>query len=122
MRGLTSAANSRRTYGLVFDWFYPRRAPLLQKTMSAFADDPSVTTPLLKFVAEFCLNKTQRLTFEPSSVNGILLFREVSKLVVTYGSRSLNDPATATTSGGAEPSGSRAYAERHKGVWLATCR
>ena len=41
--------------------------------------------------------------------------------MVTYGSRSLNDPATATTSGGAEPSGSRAYAERHKGVWLATC-
>ena len=122
LRGLTSAANSRRTYGLVFDWFYPRRAPLLQKTMEAFADDPSVTTPLLKFVAEFALNKTQRLTFEPSSVNGILLFREVSKLVVAYGSRALNDPTVATSSGGADANhGSRKYAERYKGIWLATC-
>ena len=122
LRGLTSAANSRRTYGLVFDWFYPRRAPLLQKTMEAFADDPAVTTPLLKFVAEFALNKTQRLTFEPSSVNGILLFREVSKLVVAYGSRALNDPTAATSSGGADANhGSRKYAERFKGIWLATC-
>jgi exportin-7 len=38
-----------------------------------------VTTALLKFIAEFVLNKTQRLTFDSSSPNGILLFREVSK-------------------------------------------
>ncbi|KAL0289446.1 UNVERIFIED_CONTAM: Exportin-7-A [Sesamum radiatum] len=36
-----------------------------------------VTTPLLKFMAEFVLNKAQRLTFDTSSPNGILLFREV---------------------------------------------
>lgn len=39
-----------------------------------------VTTALLKFMAEFVLNKTQRLTFDSSSPNGILLFREVSKV------------------------------------------
>ncbi|PNY12018.1 exportin 7, partial [Trifolium pratense] len=48
-----------------------------------------VTTPLLKFVAELVLNKSQRLTFDSSSPNGILLFREVSKLIVAYGSRIL---------------------------------
>ena len=133
LRGVTSAANSRRTYGLVFEWLYPRRAPLIQRTMEAFADDPAVTTPLLKFVAEFVLNKTQRLTFEPSSVNGILLFREVSKLVVTYGRNALNDPLVADrdlggASAGAQISeslgsvgGSQKYAKRYKGVWLATC-
>jgi hypothetical protein len=36
-----------------------------------------VTTPLLKFMAEFAFNKSQRLTFDSSSPNGILLFREV---------------------------------------------
>ena len=36
-----------------------------------------MTGPLLKFVAEFCFNKSQRLTFDSSSPNGILLFREV---------------------------------------------
>jgi hypothetical protein len=40
-------------------------------------------------MAEFVLNKTQRLTFDPSSPNGILLFREVSKVIVAYGNRAL---------------------------------
>lgn len=35
---------------------------------------------VLKFMAEFVLNKTQRLTFDSSSPNGILLFRQVSKV------------------------------------------
>jgi exportin-7 len=60
LRGIASAANSRRTYGLLFDWLYPRHMPLFLHTMEVFADDPEVTTPLLKFVAEFVLNKTQR--------------------------------------------------------------
>lgn len=85
LRGLTQATSTRRTYGMIFDWLYPRRFPLVQKTCEIWADDPDVTTPLLKFVAEFVHNKTQRLTFDSSSVNGILLFREVSKLLNTYG-------------------------------------
>lgn len=110
LRGIASAANARRTYGLLFDWLYPRHTPLLLHTMEVFADDPEVTTPLLKFVAEFVLNKTQRLTFEPSSVSGILLFREVSKLVVAYGRQILAAPPIK---------GTEAYARRYKGIWIA---
>jgi exportin-7 len=51
-------------------------APLL-RCLEAWAGCPDVTAPLLKFVAEFCFNKSQRLTFDSSSPNGILLFREV---------------------------------------------
>lgn len=36
-------------------------------------------------MAEFVLNKTQRLTFDSSSPNGILLFREVSKVCLRAG-------------------------------------
>lgn len=43
--------------------------------LQAWADTPALTTPLLKFVAEFCFNRSQRLTFDSSSPNGILLFR-----------------------------------------------
>lgn len=85
LRGIVSATNSRRTYSAVFEWLYPRRFPVLVRCLEAFADVPEVTTPLLKFMAEFVMNKTQRLTFEASSPNGILLFREVSKVLVTYG-------------------------------------
>ena len=112
LRGIASAANSRRTYGLLFDWMYPRHTGLLLRAMENFADDPQVSTPLLKFVAEFVLNKTQRLTFEPSSVNGILLFREISKLIVAYGQRIMQVPPP-------KPGSSEAYPLRFKGIWIA---
>ena len=69
---------------------------------------PDVTTALLKFVAEFAMNKTQRLTFDASSPNGILLFREVSRVLKTYGNRILGMPAP-----GADP-----YGQRYKGIWV----
>ena len=66
--------------GLLFDWLYPAHLPTLRACLEAWADSPDVTTPALKFMAELAYNKTQRLTFDSSSPNGILLFREVSKV------------------------------------------
>ncbi|KAL4562079.1 hypothetical protein LXL04_034271 [Taraxacum kok-saghyz] len=108
LRGIAMATNSRRTYGLLFDWLYPAHMPILLKGISHWADTPDVTTPLLKFMAEFVLNKAQRLTFDSSSPNGILLFREVSKLLVAYGSRILSFPNTTDI-----------YAIKYKGIWIA---
>eukprot|EP00242_Pyramimonas_sp_CCMP2087_P001295 CAMPEP_0198228690 /NCGR_PEP_ID=MMETSP1445-20131203/113729_1 /TAXON_ID=36898 /ORGANISM="Pyramimonas sp., Strain CCMP2087" /LENGTH=1057 /DNA_ID=CAMNT_0043909107 /DNA_START=452 /DNA_END=3625 /DNA_ORIENTATION=+ len=108
LRGIALATNSRRTYGLLFDWLYPAHMPLLLRAVEVWADTPSVTTPVLKFMAEFVLNKTQRLTFDSSSPNGILLFREVSKLIVAYGSRVLQLGSVG------EP-----YASSYKGIWVA---
>lgn len=58
-------------------------------------------------MAEFVLNKAQRLTFDTSSPNGILLFREVSKLLVAYGSRVLIIPNVTDI-----------YAFKYKGIWI----
>ena len=58
---------------------------MLLRAAEIWALEPSVMTPLLKFLAELVLNKGQRLTFDCSSPNGILLFRETSKILVTYG-------------------------------------
>jgi exportin-7 len=94
-----------------------------------------MTTAMLKFMAEFALNKTQRLTFDSSSPNGILLFREVSKVgngwpqlipmllaclpssemkhvcvvqvLVIYGTRVLT-----------LPSGNDPYGLKYKGIWI----
>lgn len=58
-------------------------------------------------MAEFVLNKAQRLTFDSSSANGILLFREVSKLLVAYGSRVLSLPNAPDL-----------YSFKYKGIWI----
>ncbi|KAL3629949.1 hypothetical protein CASFOL_026261 [Castilleja foliolosa] len=108
LRGVAMATNSRRTYGLLFDWIYPAHMPILLRGISYWADTPEVTTPLLKFMAEFVLNKAQRLTFDTSSPNGILLFREVSKLLVSYGSRILAVPTAADI-----------YGFKYKGIWIS---
>ncbi|XP_023537152.1 exportin-7-like isoform X1 [Cucurbita pepo subsp. pepo] len=108
LRGIAMATNSRRTYGLLFDWLYPAHMLLFLKGISQWTDTPEVTTPLLKFMAEFVLNKAQRLTFDSSSPNGILLFREVSKLIVAYGSRILSLPNPADI-----------YAFKYKGIWIS---
>ena len=87
LRGIVGACSNRRTYGLFFDWIYPEFTPLLQRVMAVYHDAPEVTTPLLKLYAELVYNKAQRLTFDSSSPNGILLFRDASAMLVAYGSR-----------------------------------
>ncbi|TNN44937.1 Exportin-7 [Liparis tanakae] len=51
--------------------------------------DLACTTPVLKLMAELVHNRSQRLQFDVSSPNGILLFRETSKMITTYGNRIL---------------------------------
>ncbi len=48
-----------------------------------------MTTPILKLFAELVQNRSQRLQFDVSSPNGILLFREASKVICCYGNRIL---------------------------------
>lgn len=107
LRGIAMATNSRKTYGLLFDWIYPKHFPIILRAVEVWTDVPQVTTPVLKFVSEFVLNKTQRLTFECSSPNGILLFREVSKIIVAYGNRILQMTSV-----------SDAYTQKYKGIWI----
>jgi exportin-7 len=89
LRGLAFAFNSRAAYMQLFDWLYPRYLPLFTKAIELWYNEPFVSTPILKLMAELVQNRSQRLTFEISSPNGILLFREASRLVCTYGSRIL---------------------------------
>jgi exportin-7 len=70
--------------GLLFDWLYPTHFPVVRLCLEAWADSPEVTTALLRFMAEFVMNKNTRLAFDSSSPNGILLFREVSKVCCVF--------------------------------------
>uniref|UniRef100_A0A7N2M263 Importin N-terminal domain-containing protein n=1 Tax=Quercus lobata TaxID=97700 RepID=A0A7N2M263_QUELO len=80
---------------------------LLSQSADILITPVKVTTPLLKFIAELVLNKSERLAFDSSSPNGILLFREVSKLTVAYGSRILPLQNAADM-----------YTFKYKGIWI----
>jgi len=56
---------------------------------------------------EFVNNKGQRITFDQSSANGILLFREMSSVICAYGSRVLQLPVRSDV-----------YVEKYKGILL----
>lgn len=68
-----------------FYFRYPDYTPILIRAVEIWAHDPAVTTPVLKFFSELVQNRSQRLQFEVSSPNGILLFREASKVICCYG-------------------------------------
>lgn len=85
LRGLAHAFNTKVSYMMLFEWIYPQYTPVLQRAMEIWFSDPHVTTPVLKLFAELVQNRSQRLQFDVSSPNGILLFREASKIICTYG-------------------------------------
>ena len=88
---------------------YPVHMPTIITCLDTWADAPEVANSILKFFAEFVHNKTQRLTFDSSSANGILLFREVSKALCGYGNRTLDQRALTLS----DP-----YEQRYKGIWI----
>lgn len=93
LRGVIATMSNRKTYALFFDWIYPTYTPVLLMIAEVFSEAgvPEVTNVLLKFYAEFIYNKSQRIIFDSSSPNGILLFRETSKILVTYGKHTLRN-------------------------------
>ncbi|KAK6635129.1 Exportin 7 [Polyplax serrata] len=90
IRGLAFAFNTKASYMMFFDWVYPNYTAILLHAMELWYHDPQVTTPVLKLFAELVQNRSQRLQFDASSPNGILLFREASKVICSYGNHILN--------------------------------
>ncbi|MBN3316501.1 XPO7 protein, partial [Atractosteus spatula] len=89
LRGIAFAFNAKTSFMMLFDWIYPSYMPILQRAIELWYHDPACTTPVLKLMAELVHNRSQRLQFDVSSPNGILLFRETSKMITTYGNRIL---------------------------------
>lgn len=107
LRGITAATGSKRTYNLLFEALFPVCFPFLTRVAEAWSEDPTVMIAAMKFLKEFVWNRSQRIVFELSSANGILLFRETSAVACAYGSRLLQQPVRRDV-----------YAEKYKGVSL----
>ncbi|EER08315.1 nuclear pore protein RBP16/17, putative [Perkinsus marinus ATCC 50983] len=113
LRGICQACVSHDMYTILFNWLVDNpkqpqncKITVFSAALTFYWDDPDVTTPLLKFVAEFVYNKAQRINFDQNSPNGILLFREASKILVAYSQRILQR----------EQSQVDIYHEKYKGI------
>lgn len=84
LQGFLTPIQTRTNYLMFFEWFYPDYMQVMLKGLQSWGAD-LLSTSLLKFYSEFVNNRSQRLTFERSSADGILLFRETSKVLITYG-------------------------------------
>ncbi|XP_064422812.1 ran-binding protein 17 [Latimeria chalumnae] len=90
LRGIAFALNTKTSYTMLFDWLYPKYLSVLQRAIELWHHEPTCAVPILKFMAELLQNRSQRLNFDVSSPNGILLFREASKMICTYGNQILS--------------------------------
>eukprot|EP00553_Chaetoceros_curvisetus_P006096 CAMPEP_0204624628 /NCGR_PEP_ID=MMETSP0717-20131115/10374_1 /ASSEMBLY_ACC=CAM_ASM_000666 /TAXON_ID=230516 /ORGANISM="Chaetoceros curvisetus" /LENGTH=370 /DNA_ID=CAMNT_0051640083 /DNA_START=198 /DNA_END=1310 /DNA_ORIENTATION=+ len=110
LRGIASSLHNRKSYAMLFDVMHPAYLPMLAKVAEAWHDQVDVMVSLLRFLQEFCHNKANRVNFDQSSPNGILLFRATSDVVSTYGRRLIAAPRPAET---------EIYKQRYKGMALS---
>lgn len=112
LRGIAASLHNRKTYSALFDIMHPNHLPLLAKVADIWHDQTDVIISLLRFLHEFCHNKANRVNFDQSSPNGILLFRYTSDVVCAYGNRLLSTPPPSAN----DP---QIYKKRYKGLSLA---
>mmetsp|Transcript_2983 Transcript_2983/g.6712 ORF Transcript_2983/g.6712 Transcript_2983/m.6712 type:complete len:1119 (+) Transcript_2983:545-3901(+) len=112
MRGIAASLHNRKTYCALFEMLHPQHLPLLAKVAEVWYDQTDVIISLLRFLSEFCHNKANRVNFDNSSPNGILLFRCTSDVVCAYGRRLLATPSPP-------PGDLEIYKKRYKGLSLS---
>lgn len=117
LRGVAATMSNRKSYAMFFDWIHDAHTPVLLRICEVFSEAgaPDVTNPLLKLYAEFVNNKSQRIIFDSSSPNGILLFRETSKILVSYGTHTLQNWKRISATA---PKSLDRYRFLYKGIWV----
>ena len=87
LRGIVTAAYNKRTYTWFFEAVFPEVVDFFISAADAFAEQPEVVAPILKFLCEFAYNRAARIYFDNTSAYGILLFRQVSRLLAVVAPR-----------------------------------
>jgi len=112
LRGVAASLHNRKTYSSLFDILHPQHLPVFSKVADVWHDQMEVIISLLRFLQEFCHNKANRVNFDQSSPNGILLFRCTSEVVCAFGRRLLATPSQNSN----DPD---IYKKRYKGLALS---
>jgi hypothetical protein len=126
--GICTASKTRGNYSLLFEWLVDTKPPKLQllgAALTAWADDPYVTTPILKLIMDVVHNRTHRIVFAPSKASGYILCRRAALCVTAYVNvmapgaplpQGANAPPSGTHIGIGLNPGENIYKKRYKGL------
>ncbi|KAF8569577.1 hypothetical protein P879_05088, partial [Paragonimus westermani] len=85
LRGLSSSLNTKSSYQMLLDWFYPMGFKLFGRALELWPLDPTVNVSVLKLLTEIVHNRNGRLLFDPTVPTGYLLFTELSRVLTAFG-------------------------------------
>ncbi|KAH3744092.1 Nuclear transport receptor RanBP16 [Pelomyxa schiedti] len=96
LMGLILVVPDSTLFNRLWDWLYPVYISFLPRLCEVSYGDSTVMVPVMKFIAELLLNRSDRLQFESSSPNGLLMFREVAVILRAWIERLLSAPLPVT--------------------------
>ncbi|KAK2198310.1 bifunctional Armadillo-like helical/Armadillo-type fold/Exportin 4-7-like [Babesia duncani] len=124
LKGVCKSCVSVEAYQMFFNWIVnaPKqpgksRIHLLTKCTEACWADHEIMVPLIKCLAEILDNRGRRISFDKTSANGILLFKDSAKIVMLYGVKLLQ--MSSASSNNLYQSSTDTYKKVYKG--LAAC-
>ena len=74
---------------MLWEWLHPHKLAVAVRLVETFWDAPEVTTTVLRLFAELMDNHHGRIRFGATSADGIILFKQASTVLHTYGTRIL---------------------------------
>ncbi|KAK1442653.1 exportin 4/7-like protein [Babesia gibsoni] len=125
LKGICKSCISVESYQMFFNWIVnaPKqpgqsRIHILKRIVEACWGDCEIMVPLVKFLAELLDNRGHRITFEKTSANGILIFKEAAGIVMCYGVKLLQmaQAAKQAAASRAGPGDSETYKKVYKGI------
>ena len=82
LRGIFKGAPNHGSFSRVFDWFYPIHFQIIENSLKNFIADEETVYLIFKFASDLLDNSHNRLKFDTWSVNGLVIFKEVSSLMI----------------------------------------
>uniref|UniRef100_A0A7E4VMZ8 Importin N-terminal domain-containing protein n=1 Tax=Panagrellus redivivus TaxID=6233 RepID=A0A7E4VMZ8_PANRE len=112
-RGMAEACRRSTHYACLMGWCHDKVYAIFLQAVERFYNEPQVTVPILKCLAEFALNRNARLAFSLVNFRGPAIFMEISKIVTTLCERFQTLPQL-------QPNDSDFYSHRLKVVGAMT--
>src|SRR5690349_16602474 len=84
LKGIVMGMQTSKHFALFFDWFYPSNFQIINKVLNVFLQNDDVVLMIFKFLCELLNNRCSRLRFDTWNINGLVVFKESSKIIIQF--------------------------------------